>query len=65
LLLLDWDGIQMISSSYADEFIGKLFVELGPLRFMSCIRHANMIPVIQQLVDRAILQRTSQTMSGK
>jgi anti-sigma regulatory factor (Ser/Thr protein kinase) len=63
-LLIDWDGIPMISSSYADEFIGKLFITLGPMTFMNRVSQTNMIPVIRQLIDRAIMQRTSQALSG-
>jgi anti-sigma regulatory factor (Ser/Thr protein kinase) len=64
-LLIDWDGIPMISSSYADEFIGKLFVSLGPMAFMNRVSQTNAIPVIRQLIDRAIMQRTSQTLSAR
>ena len=59
-LVIDWDGIQMISSSYADEFIGKLFHELGPMQFMSKVRNNNMLPMIAQLIDKAIIQRAQQ-----
>jgi anti-sigma regulatory factor (Ser/Thr protein kinase) len=64
LLEVDWDGIQMISSSYADEFIGKLFVELGPVGFMNRVRQINMIPVVKQLIDKAIMQRVGQVAAG-
>jgi len=63
-LVIDWDGIPMISSSYADEFVGKLFVSLGPMTFINRVSQINAIPVIRQLLDRAIMQRTSQTLSG-
>lgn len=59
-LVIDWNGIQMISSSYADEFIGKLFIQLGPTQFMSRVRHKNVTPVVGQLLDKAILQRVAQ-----
>lgn len=38
---LDFDNVNVISSSYADEVFGKMFVELGPLRYMRCIRLLN------------------------
>jgi anti-sigma regulatory factor (Ser/Thr protein kinase) len=41
-LVLDWDGVPLISSSFADEALGKLFLELGPLVFGARIRHRNM-----------------------
>ncbi|AQT67903.1 hypothetical protein STSP2_01055 [Anaerohalosphaera lusitana] len=60
LLEIDWDGIQMVSSSYADEFIGKLFVDLQPIRFMNRVRQVNIIPVVEQLINKAIMQRVGQ-----
>jgi anti-sigma regulatory factor (Ser/Thr protein kinase) len=63
-LVIDWDGIQMISSSFADEFVGKLFVDLGPITFMSKVKQTNAMPVVQSLLDRAILQRTQQEMQA-
>lgn len=62
-LCIDWSEIPMISSSYADEFVGKLFVELGPLTFMSRVRNTSMAPVVRGLIDRAIMQRSHQTMA--
>jgi hypothetical protein len=62
-LVIDWNGIQMISSSYADEFIGKLFVAMGPIAFMSKVRQINAIPLVHALIDKAILQRAQQEMT--
>jgi anti-sigma regulatory factor (Ser/Thr protein kinase) len=59
-LILDWDGIQVIASSFADEFLGKLFIGLGPMGFMNRIRFRNVDPTVQGIIDRAILQRTQQ-----
>lgn len=53
----DFAGISVISSSFADEVFGKLFVELGPMRFMQAIRLINVSPTVQALIDRAITQR--------
>ena len=60
-LVIDWDGVQIIASSYADEFLGKLFVELGPVEFMARTRLLNMVPLVQTLINRAILQRAHQS----
>lgn len=59
-LILDWEGIPIISSSFADEFIGRLFVELGPIGFASRIRNVGMEGIIRTLVDAAVMQRVSQ-----
>jgi hypothetical protein len=59
-IVIDWEGIPVISSSFADEFIGKLFVELGPLTFSAVIRNKNMEDLIRGLLDKAIAQRLKQ-----
>lgn len=64
-LVIDWAHIPIVASSYADEFLGKLFVELGPVGFNSRIRLINLDPVVQTLINRAIMQRTLQVMSGR
>lgn len=56
-LLVDFENITVVSSSFADEVFGKLFVELGPMRFMQSIRLVNVSPTVQALIDRAITQR--------
>lgn len=56
-LLIDWKGVQMVASSYADEFIGKLFFNLGPVGFMSRVKMVNLEPIVQTLVNNAIVNR--------
>lgn len=65
VLVLDWDGISVVSSSFADEALGKLFVELGPLAFSSRVKHRNLSSVNAALIDNAILQRVAQHMSAR
>jgi anti-sigma regulatory factor (Ser/Thr protein kinase) len=62
-LIFDWDGVPLISSSFADEAIGKLFVELGPTTFASRISHVGTEPLVRSLLDRAVLQRVAQAMA--
>lgn len=57
ILNVDFENITVISSSFADEVFGKLFVELGPMKFMQAIRLNNVSPTVQALIDRAITQR--------
>lgn len=59
-LTMDWTGVPMISSSFADEAVGRLFRELGPLESGARIRHENMEQIVRQLVERAIIQRMRQ-----
>ena len=56
-------SVGVIASSYADEFIGKLFIDIGPIAFNLRIRLVNMSSIVQNLLGRAILQRTYQLMS--
>jgi anti-sigma regulatory factor (Ser/Thr protein kinase) len=53
----DFSGIKLISSSFADEVFGKLFGELGPIRFGQLCRFKNVDSTVQGLIDRAISQR--------
>jgi anti-sigma regulatory factor (Ser/Thr protein kinase) len=59
-IVVDFSDVLLISSSYADEVIGKLFVELGPLEFMSKIQLKNVDNLVKNLIDRAIDQRMKQ-----
>ncbi len=57
-VVVDFAGVNVITSSFADEVFGRLFVELGPRAFMSRIVLRNVDPTIDGLIDRAIVQRT-------
>lgn len=57
---LDFGDVGIISSSFADEAVGKIFLELGPIQFMSRVKIANADSTIKSLIDRAILQRSRQ-----
>lgn len=59
-ITFDFDGIHLISSSFADEVFGRLFVELGPIRFGQLCRFKNVDSTVQTLIDRAISQRMKQ-----
>jgi anti-sigma regulatory factor (Ser/Thr protein kinase) len=56
-LVIDWAGVPLISSSFADEVIGMMFVELGPMTFNARVQNIGMEPVVKSLLDRAVLQR--------
>jgi STAS-like domain of unknown function (DUF4325) len=57
--ILDFDGVVLVSSSYADEVVGKLFIELGPIEFMRKVELQNLGPLVKGLVERAIVQRAT------
>lgn len=58
-ITLDFTEIPLVSSSFADEVIGKLFIELGPVNFMNKVHIKNASPTVKALIDRAIAQRLS------
>ena len=64
-LLLDWTGVPLVSSSFADELVGKLFASLGPLAFSARVRNLGMDATVRGLVDMAIMQRAAQVANGK
>ncbi len=59
-IYIDWTGIPLISSSFADEFIGKLFLEMGAMNFSARVKNMGMEKLIRDLLDRAISQRLTQ-----
>jgi anti-sigma regulatory factor (Ser/Thr protein kinase) len=60
-LLIDFSGVTVISSSFADEVFGKIFAKLGPLNFINRIEFINTNSTIQQLIDRAITLRLTES----
>ena len=64
-LVLDWTGVALVSSSFADELVGKLFVALGPLAFSAGVRNIGMGTTVRGLVDMAIMQRAAQVANGR
>lgn len=56
-IVIDFSEVRLISSSFADEVFGMLFVSLGPMNFMKSIRFINTSDTVQGLIDRAISQR--------
>ncbi|MDZ7951372.1 STAS-like domain-containing protein [Nostoc sp. DedQUE09] len=56
-VILDFSGIAVISSSFADEFIGKLVVKFGFFNFQNIITLQGMNPVIQGILHRSVAQR--------
>lgn len=59
-IIIDWEGVPIISSSFADEVVGKLFLEMGAIAFSSRIRNVGMELLITKLLDKAIAQRLTQ-----
>lgn len=60
-VVLDFEGQAVVSSSFADEVIGKMFAEMGFNSFNSRVKLRNMNATVSTLVDRAIARRMSQS----
>lgn len=61
-VVLDFEGVGIVSSSFADEVFGRLFAALGPTAFMSRITLSNIDSTVRAIIDRSISMRLSQTM---
>lgn len=59
-IVFDFEGVNLISSSFADEVFGKLFVAIGPLNFAQLCSFINIDVTVKGLIDRAIGQRMRQ-----
>lgn len=58
------DEVGVISSSFADELFGKLFVEMGPIDFSRLIKFKGMNPTCKSIIDISISQRIAQTIGN-
>ena len=58
-VIVDFQGVSVVSSSFADEFIAKLVDEFGPMVFMSRVSIRNANATVASLIDRAMLLRLS------
>ena len=58
-IAVDFGGIPLRSSSFADEVFGKLFTDIRPMVFMRKFGFKNTLATVNQLIDRAISQRVA------
>ena len=61
---LDFSGIAVISSSFADELIGKLLVRFGFYQFNHYFRLQNMNNIVQAIVHRSVSQRMAESLKS-
>jgi len=54
---IDLEGVPIMSSSFADEVFGKLFLEIGAITFTQKFHFINMMETVEQLINKAISQR--------
>lgn len=60
VLRLDFTGVTVVSSSFADEVLGKLALQMGLMTFMRRFELVAMSPTIEAIVERAIQQRIAE-----
>jgi anti-sigma regulatory factor (Ser/Thr protein kinase)/anti-anti-sigma regulatory factor len=54
---IDFDGICVVSSSFADECFGRLISAMGPVEFFSRISFTNIDGAVRAIIDRSVVQR--------
>lgn len=60
---IDFQGIALVASSFADEFIGKLVLEFGFFGFNNVIRLRNMNELTQSIVQKSVSQRMAESLN--
>lgn len=60
-VILDFSNTKTVSSSFIDELVSKMVLDLGFVTFNNAIRLANMNPEISFLCERALYMRISDT----
>ncbi|MBQ2610990.1 STAS-like domain-containing protein, partial [bacterium] len=56
-VLLDFDEVESVSSSFADELIAKLFVSLGAITFTKNIQLKNVNSFTKTIINACIKDR--------
>ena len=60
LVVLDFEGVNLISSSFADELVGKIIAEKGFLHFLTAYRIKNLKGQNISILNRSVEQRMAQ-----
>ena len=64
IIILDFTGVGTISSSFADELIAKMIIEMGIFQFNSLIRLKGMDKTLQEILQKSVLQRIAAEMKN-
>lgn len=59
-VVIDFQGVNLISSAYADELIGKIISEYGFLFFLQTFTLRNVFSLNRPIIDRSVGQRMAQ-----
>ncbi|MBL7909522.1 MAG: STAS-like domain-containing protein [Bacteroidia bacterium] len=63
-VIIDFEGVGIISSSFADELVGKLIIKLGFYQYQRIFQIINMNQTIQSILHRSVSQRIAQEFFG-
>lgn len=55
--VIDFEGVNVVSSSYIDELLAKIFIEIGLFQFNKRISLQHMSPILQKTLQKSVIQR--------
>lgn len=64
-IILDFNGVKTVSSSFADEFIAKMVVRLGFIQFNQLVKLVNVNEDVKFLIERSLYMRISDEWKGR
>ena len=64
-IVLDFSGVSLVSSSYADETVGKLVVKLGFIDFTQRILLRNMAETVGIIINQAVEKRIAEALRAR
>jgi len=56
-IVLDFEGVESVSSSFADELIAKIFIEVGSESFLKNVKIKNANIFIKTIINSSINER--------
>lgn len=59
-IVLDFQGVKTVSSSFADEFIAKIVLRLGFVQFLQLVKLINVNDDVKFLIERSVYMRISE-----
>ncbi|MEF2278858.1 DUF4325 domain-containing protein [Deinococcus sp. YIM 134068] len=63
-IVIDFNEVGLISSSFADEVFGKLALSWGILNFTRILKIINATNLVENIINKAIMQRMAQSFSS-
>ncbi len=57
IILIDFEGVESISSSFADEFIAKSFMKVGKEKFSEYVKIKNANDFVRVIINSSLSER--------